>query len=166
MYYYVQQRQPIDVDKFTPMCNKDTPKAWITGLGLLDCDKDTLLDPVGWINDSIINAAQKLLKSQFSSMNSLQDVALGYVMSYAIQTGEFIQILHSADNHWLTISTIGLKHSCVKVFDSLYDSIPMMVKAQIASLLCTEENKIEVSMMEVQRQVCLYQPLCINTSHQ
>ena len=48
---------------------------------------------------------------------------------------------------------IGLKHPQVQVFDSLYSSIPIMAKAQIASLLCTEDNKIDVSIMDVQLQV-------------
>ena len=41
----------------------------------------------------------------------------------------------------------------VKVFDSLYLSLPTMAKAQIASLLCTEQNIIEVHIMDIQTQV-------------
>ena len=74
-------------------------------------------------------------------------------MSFAVQMGEFVQILHSLNNHWLTISSIGLQHHSIKVFDSLYNDIPMMVKAQIASILCTQEAKIEVNVMNVQTQV-------------
>ena len=128
-------------------------KKWLSDVNLLEYDKNILLDPVGWINDSIINAAQKLLRRQFPSLNGLQDVALGYVMSFEVQMGEFVQILHSLNNHWLAISNIGLQHHSIKVFDSLYTNIPMMVKAQIASILCTQEAKVEVDIMDVQTQV-------------
>ena len=105
------------------------------------------------MSDSIINAEQKLLKRQFPSLNGLQDVTLGNVMSYRIQTKEFLQILHSS-NHWLMISTVGVQHPSFQVYDiSLYDSIPVMVKAQIASLLCTSSKKIDITIMDVQRQV-------------
>lgn len=72
-------------------------------------------------------------------------------MSFLIQTGEFVQILHS-HNHWLTILSTS---TGVKVFDSLNDYIPLMTKAQIACLLCTSKNKIEVKIMDVQKQVIL-----------
>ena len=134
-------RIPIDVSDYESKCEKkESPKLWIADLNLFELDRNDLLDLVGWMSDSIINAAQKLLKRQFPSLNGLQDVTLGNVMSYRIQTKEFLQILHSS-NHWLTISTIGVQHPSVQVYDSLYDSIPVMVKAQIASLLCTSSKK-------------------------
>ena len=150
---YTTHRTPIDIEDYAPAPLMKPQKKWLSDFGLLESDRNTLLDPVGWITDSIINAAQKLLKRQFSSLNGLQDVALGYVMSFAVQMGEFVQILHSLNNHWLTISSIGLQHHSIKVFDSLYNDIPMMVKAQIASILCTQEAKIEVNVMNVQTQV-------------
>lgn len=121
---------------------------------LLDRDRSTLLSPVGWLNDSIVNAAQKMLKKQFPSINGLQDTALGYVMSYEIQTGQFLQIVHSVDSHWIVVSSIGLQYPDVAVFDSLYESIPLMVKAQIACLVCAQlEDQINVSIMDTQIQV-------------
>ena len=121
---------------------------------LLQYDKKVLLDPVGWLNDSIVNAAQHLLKEQFPALGSLQDVALGLVMNFQIQNGDFLQIIHS-NYHWLTVSSIGLQYPNVRVFDSLYTSISATVKAQIANLLSTQDSKIGVSIMEVQTQVHL-----------
>lgn len=122
-------------------------------MGLFESDKSILLDPVGWTTDTIVNASQMLLKSQFPLLNGLQDTALGYVMSFEIQQGEFLQILHSAGNHWLLVSSIGLEYPNVYVYDSLYDTVSTMVKAQIASQLCTQEKSIGVTIMDVQRQV-------------
>ena len=40
------------------------------------------------------------------------------------------------------------------MFDSLYHFLPKLAKAQIANLLCTKQDKIEVHIMDVQMQVC------------
>jgi Ulp1 family protease len=106
---------------------------------------------VGLLNDSIVNAAQRLLKEQFPALGSLQDVALGLIMNFQIESGDFIQIIHS-NFHWL-ISSIGMKSDAVQVFDSLYTSISAMVKSQIANLFSTQNSKIEVRIMDIQTQV-------------
>ena len=112
----------IDVDQYKatgpPVAN---PKKWIPALNLFDADRDALLDPVGWLTDSIMNASQNLLKSQFPDLNSLQSVAIGNTMFFMIQTGKFLQILYS-NSHWVTAFGDGV-HSCrVDVFDSAYNS--------------------------------------------
>lgn len=152
LYTRLDFRVPIDVEEAKPKKSKP-PKKWIPDLGLLDCDRSTLLSPVGWINDSLVNASQELLKKQFPDLCGLQDTAMGYIMNYKIAAGEFIQILHPVNNHWLIVANIGLKHPNVAVFDSLYETMPLMVQAQIACLLSTKEDTIEVCMMDVQRQV-------------
>jgi hypothetical protein len=120
---------------------------------MYDSDREALLSPVGWLTDSIINAAQQLLKRQFSGIQGLQDVAVSYTMNFEIQKGEFIHILHTTENHWVTVSN-GDKEECgVRVYDSLHLSIPQIVKAQIASLVCTPNSQIKVDMMDVQLQV-------------
>ena len=68
--------------------------------------------------------------------------------------GEFLQILHTSQDHWLTISNIGGHHSSkIKVYDSLYN---LIAKVQIASLLCVKDDIIEAHIMEVQMQVGLH----------
>ncbi len=131
------------------------PKSWIADLKLFESDKKLLLDPVGWLNDSIVNAAQEVLKKQFPALGSLQDVALGVCMNFKIQAGDFIQILHS-NYHWLTI---GLQYP---VFDSLYTSISTTVKAQIANLMSTQNTKIGVNIMDVQTQVYISSLKCMH----
>lgn len=75
-------------------------------LKLTAYDRNVLLHPVGWITDSIVDAAQTLLKQQFPHIQSLQNVTKGMTMSFYIQTGAFVQILHS-DGHWFTVSSSG-----------------------------------------------------------
>lgn len=129
---------------------------WLANFHLTQLDKDALLSPVGWITDSLIDAAQQLLKQQFPMLPGLECVDLGLIMNFNVQPGEFLQILNTSHYHWLTISTIGVQHPGVYVFDSLYNSIPRMAQAQIATIMCTQNNTIEVKMMDVQQQVSSY----------
>ena len=132
------------------------PKPWLPELALLDVDKESLLSPVGWITDSIVNAVQKLLKLQFPHNGGFQPVELGLVYSFEIVQDEFIQILHSP-GHWITCSTIGLAHPHVAVFDSLYNTASTPVALQLSTILCTEQKSIQLQFMDVQRQVCSMQ---------
>ncbi len=94
---------------------------WIPNLHLTMSDKNTILHPVGWLTDTIIDAAQKLLKQQFPHIQ---------------------------------VSSMGSNQtSSVNVYDSMYDSIPALGKAQIACLLKTSNDSILVNIMRVQKQV-------------
>ena len=73
-------------------------------------------------------------------------------MNFDVEPGEFVQILHTGHGHWNTVSTIGEKHPDVQVFDSMYVCIPTKAKAQIASLLTTQEAAIRVKFMDIQMQ--------------
>ena len=108
---------------------------WLPSLNLSQKDKVILLSPTAWITDSIVNAAQQLSREQFPQLPHLQDVSLCLTMTFDAMPGEFLQILHTSQDHWLTISTIGVQHPNVKVYDSLFD---FLAKAQIASLLCSK----------------------------
>ena len=97
------------------------PKVWLDPLNLLQKDRDILLSPTGWVTDSIINAAEQLLRQRFPQLPGLQDVALGQTMAFTIMTGEFVQILHTSRDHWLTISNIGEQHPYkIRVYDSMF----------------------------------------------
>lgn len=134
------------------------PRVWLDSLKLLQKDRNDLLSPTAWVTDSIVNAAQHLLRQHFPQLPGLQDVLLGQTMAFNVMAGEFLQILHTSEDHWLTISTIGEQHSKIKdhVYDSMFNSIPTPAKTQIASLLCSTDDVIEIHLMEVQMQVFNY----------
>ena len=96
------------------------------------------------MTDNIINATQKLLKRANPAVPGLQDVGCGLTMNFDIQPGEFVQILHTGQGRWNTVSTIGTSHPDVQIFDSMFISLPTMGKTQIAALLATEEKMIIV----------------------
>ena len=72
-----------------------------------------------WLNDRLIDKALELLKHQFPYVDGLQSVLLGQTSAFAVEVGEFVQILHAGQSPWLTISNIGCFHPLVKVYDSL-----------------------------------------------
>ena len=62
--------------------------------------------------------------------------------------------LYSA-NYWVTVTNISLQYPSIKLFDSLYTPTTTLLQAQIAALLCTEQDNIEINIMDVQTQVWL-----------
>ena len=133
-------------------CKKQPARDWVSSLGLYDCDKAILLNPLGLLNDSIINASQQLLKELFPFLPGLQGVELGAIMGFEVEAGEFVQIVHNGKNHWLLVSTLGVEHPTVRVYDSMYNSLGSHTQNQIAALLHTDRSSISIEMMNVQVQ--------------
>lgn len=110
-----------DSDEDEPLPKKrKTSTTYSKSLSAVD-DMKILLSPSDWLNDRLINAAQALLKQQFS-IGGLQDVLRGQTWAFEVERSEFVQILHDGGAHWLTISNIG-SGNLVKVYDSLYNSV-------------------------------------------
>ena len=97
-----------------------------------------------------MNAAQTILKKENPFVSGLQNVNLGLNNDYDVETGEFVQILHNGHGHWHVISTIGVKHPTVNIFDSMYSHCSNHSKVQIASILAIKEPVIR--HMDVQMQ--------------
>ena len=131
--------------------NQDGSWKRIHGITLTKNDRNVILNG-GWLNDKIINAAQLLMKHDrdLQPIGSLQDPLLGENLQYSVAGDESVQILHSGGAHWVTISTVGMRHPTVKVYDSLYKSLPWSTKEQIAALLQTKESAITLEYGNVQ----------------
>ena len=61
-------------------------------------DKQILVEG-DWLTDSVINAVQTLSKKSFPHVGGLQPTTLADTLGFAIERGEFIQILHVSNNH-------------------------------------------------------------------
>ena len=72
-----------------------------------------------WLTDDIITAVEKLMKIAYPHTGGLQPPILGETLGYAIEKGEFVQVLNVRHCHWITVSTIGCPKGQVNVFDSL-----------------------------------------------
>ena len=77
-------------------------------------------------------------------------------MTFAIQPGEFIQILNTGQGYWVTISTIGTSHPTAHVYDSLYSCAGTHLKAQIAAVMGTEKPELILKFMDVPIQSGTY----------
>ena len=79
---------------------------------------------------------------------------LGQNLSFSVACDESVQILLSGGtcNHWVTVSTVGIQHPTVRVYNSLHNSLPDSTKEQIASLLSTNEREITLEYANVQKQ--------------
>ena len=99
------------------------------------------------LNDHIIDAAQGLLKVKYG-IHGLQNTLLGSTPSFDVVGGEeFVQVLHSGGDHWLTVSTIGCFYSTVNVYDSLFTHVPKPTMEQICALLISSEPTITLQFM-------------------
>ncbi len=141
----------IEVEKYDMKSNQSL-KYWLPQLKLTESDKVLLLNPLGWVNDNIINAAQQLLKENCIDISGFQDVICGVALSFKVEPDEFIQILNNCKGHWLTICNIGCSHSTVSVYDSMYRSAGRHVNSQVATLLHSDEPKIYLNIMDTQLQ--------------
>ena len=72
-----------------------------------------------WLTDAVIDAAQVLLKEGFPEMGGLQRTTLGHTLTYAVERGEFVQIVNVRGNHWITVSNIGCQLNHLNVYDSI-----------------------------------------------
>ena len=130
------------------------PKYWVKNkfYTLTQEDEAIILSPTDWLNDNIVNAAQVLLK-QLSHYSGFQNTLLGSTLQFAVERGEFVQIIHDGINHWLMISNVG--GSCVQqvmVYDSMHRSVGSCTKRQVAVLLHTNQSHIKIQMMDIHLQ--------------
>lgn len=98
----------------------------------------------------LINALQFLLHSQYGRPG-FQATTLAYNLRFDVMR-EFIQILHNGEDHWVTISTIGLASGHVNVFDSLYDTCNSFIIEQICAILCTPNDAVHLHFMDTVKQ--------------
>lgn len=129
-----------------------SPKYWIQDLCLFLSDKKCIAKG-RWLNDNIIRATQELIKKAYPGVGGLQSPILGENFSFAVQKGEFVQILHVYGSHWLTVSNIGCPPGQINVYDSIPNcELYSRSKCQISTILHSKKTKIDVAFMDVQMQ--------------
>ena len=91
---------------------------------LSDYHFDLIVNPTGWLDCDIIQQAHVLLQQENPAIAGFQRPTLGPVRNFDVVSGELVQILHTGNDHWVCISSIGCVPGYVNLFDSLYhDSV-------------------------------------------
>ena len=105
------------------------------------------------LNDAVINKAQTLLHEQFPGVGGLEDTTLGPIFMFSVQKGEFVQLLHDGNIHWVCISNIGCNENEIKYYDSLRGSrVSWYLLQQIASIVHEDGPQLVINPMKVQKQ--------------
>lgn len=135
---------------------ESTSNQWmeVDNIHLKQEDKQILMSEDMWLNDNIINAAQRLLKYQFNYIGGFQDTLLQSKLQFSIENGEFIQILNKNNNHWILVTNVGTEQfSYVRIVDSLGSKhLPLEIQNIIASMLHTPSPEIKLKFDDVQQQ--------------
>ena len=113
-----------------------------------------LASPTMWLNGSIINAAQFLLKNQAADrFVGFQDVStLKEGFKHVEKEQPFLQILLINGNHWVTTTNAGCTKGEVKVFDSAHNNLTTDTKKQICSMLWLQEDSVKFELVDMQTQ--------------
>ena len=97
---------------------------------------DLIYSTHGWLDCDIIQQAHILLHNENPNIEGFQRPTLGPVRNFNIVSGEFVQILHTGNSHWVCVSSIGCLPGHVKLYDSLYDdAISQEIEQQTNDML-------------------------------
>ena len=99
-----------------------------------------------WLNDTIVNASQRLIATSFPLCNGLQDTNLGQILAFDIQRSPFVQVLHTGYGHWVTIYTYGCDLGFVDIYDSLPPTMSSSLQRQIAVIVCLPPTHREINI--------------------
>ena len=79
---------------------------------------DIIASPNGWLDCTIIQEAQILLKKINTNIEGFQRPTLGPAKQFHVMTAELIQLLHVNGNHWVCMTSIGCTPGDVNLLDN------------------------------------------------
>ena len=118
---------------------------------LTRAEYDIIESPTGWLDCSVIQEAHILLKQANPLIKGFQRTTLGPVRNFDVVTSEFVQILHTGNQHWVCTSSVGCLPGRVNLYDSLFhDIIANEVEEQLKDLMAN--NFTGMNIVPVQQQ--------------
>ena len=138
--------------------NSSDPDLWIdyrdqtagSKITLYADSKKLILNPRGWLHDSEVEAAQKLLKMKFPLVDGLVDPAIiGNLVIPA--TSEFVQIINTG-LHWVCISTLSCPVGVIKGYDSLFGKPNIKAVQHACRMLLYRGKSVQIINEKVQKQ--------------
>jgi len=109
------------------------------------------------LNDNHVNAANRLLQSQFSELQGLASPVLGQklcfpnfddILGYSGQA--YMQVLHNGSDHWITIEIVSKEE--VHIYDSLFLKPNYCIIKQISSIIQSKSHQVQLLLEKVQFQ--------------
>ena len=113
---------------------------------------DLISNPSGWLDCDIIQEVHIYLKKIDPTMEGLQWPVLGPARRFQRVAGQFIQILHTGNSHWVCVTSVGVDNGTVNLYDSLYHNvIQKEVEEQVINLV-GQSNYSGLQVVGVQQQ--------------
>ena len=139
-----------EVTELTDSPVKQEQSMWLPGLNLYKRDKQIIESSFEWLTDSIIDAAQQLLKKQtgISGFMTPQLAKRKEMFPPVPPRTPFIQVIHADGCHWITVSNIDVCsktefRDAVAIYDSsLSGSVSLSTKKVICSLVHSRSDTI------------------------
>ena len=100
-------------------CKSDNEDVIITGISTGLTEKSAslaklneehyklILSPHGWLDCDIVHAVHVCLRKINPGVKGLQRPTLGPCRNFNQVNGEFIQILHTGEKHWVCVASVG-----------------------------------------------------------
>lgn len=141
---------------------KSDPNLWLPQLQLYIRDKRIIESSFEWLTDSIICAAQFLLKQQskqkISGWMNTQLVKRKQLFLPVPPNARFIQILHVDGSHWITVSNIDINNDsvysdAVTIYDSGFPAnVAVITKKAICSIMKPKADMLRFDLANLQVQ--------------
>ena len=113
---------------------------------------ELILSPTGWLDCDIIQQVHVCLQKLNPTIKGLQRPTLGPCRNFNEVNGEFVQIMHTRNSHWVCVGSLGCTDGHVNLYDSLYHNvIDDEVKFQVSNLV-GPDNFIGLNVIPVQQQ--------------
>eukprot|EP00794_Sanderia_malayensis_P010417 gene10417-11507_t len=114
---------------------------------------ELVVSPKGWLDCDIIHQVHVYLRNSNQAIEGFQRPTLGPSRNFDIVGGEFVQILHTGNSHWVCTSSIGCLPRMVSLYDSLYnhvvsDEIEEQIKNLIGADIYQGINVVPVQQQE------------------
>ena len=105
------------------------------------------------LSDKHINHAQNVLKKQFPMLNGLASTLLvSKDIQFDRSSDNNIQIFHTRNDHWITVSSVTCDHGRIKVYDSSFTSLDPTTERLIHKEFHSPGVETSISIVLSQKQ--------------
>lgn len=116
----------------------------------------SILHPQHWLTSDEVDLASHLLAREYNGVDGFQSSLLFSVLQKGGIVGtpnrQFVQILHTGGNHWVTASNLFASNNEVCIYDSLSTMLDNNTQQALSWLLRPKEDQFVVTFPAVQQQ--------------